>query len=261
MNKICFSVFVVILLLFPYTFVSAQDKEENEKELPEQIEQPKTAYLFDEYNSNNITIEDEKQKIETLVLQIKNMPGSHAYIYVYRGKSDFKFNPDKRISLIDKALSSNLESNSLEPFRAFARFAGFREESTIEMVIVPYSAERKATTPTVTLFDVRYYDDTTLQKGTIQKTGKELLDNLIKKVEPPFPAAAKAVRAFGEVGVLIKIDEKGNVAESKAFLGHPLLRSACVAATRQWQFKPEKQKSIAVKVVGIAVCEFNLSDD
>ncbi len=189
------------------------------------------------------------------------MPYSQAYVYVYRGKADYKFNFDKRITFINEALNSNLESDSLEVYRAFARFVGFREDSTIEIIIKPSVSEQITASPTMSLFDVKYYDDDALQKGTIQKTWKELSDKLTKKVEPPFPAAAKAVRAFGEVGVLIKIDEKGKVIESKAFLGHPLLRSACVAATRQWQFKPEKQKSIAVKVVGIAVCEFNLGDD
>ncbi len=68
MNKICFSAFVIVLLLFPYTLASAQKEEENEKKIPEKIEQPKTAYLFDQYNANEISSEAEKEKIETLVL-------------------------------------------------------------------------------------------------------------------------------------------------------------------------------------------------
>ena len=45
-------------------------------------------------------------------------------------------------------------------------------------------------------------------------------------VKPPYPAAARAVRAEGAVNVQVTIDEEGNVISASAVSGHPLLRAA-----------------------------------
>lgn len=248
--------FTIVFSLFA-TSVLAQE------EIPlQRVTQPQTSHLFDQYNLNEISSESEKQMIELFVLQIKNTSSfAQGYIYVYKGITDYKFNADERTDNINKVLTSTLENNSIKPYRAFTRFGGFREQSTVEFIIKPAVNEHVKPTPTVSLFDVKYYDDATLPKGTIQKTWKELLNTVIKKIDPPYPAAGKAVRVSGDVGVLIKIDEKGNVIESKSFLGHPLLRNACEVAIRHWQFKAQKQKGVSVKAMGIAVCEFSLDDD
>lgn len=248
-------IFLAVIFALFITSVFAQE------DTVEQIIPSHTAYLFDQYNPSEISVESEKQKIELFVLQIKNSKTyAQGYIYVYRGISDYKFNAEERSNSINKVLTLNLENNSLESYRAFTRFGGFREESVIELIIKPSISESVSASPTASLFDVKYYDDATLPKGTIQKTGKQLSDIVTKKVEPLRPAAAKAVRAFGEVGVLIKIDEKGNVIDSKTILGHPLLRNACSVATTHWQFKPQKQNNVPVKVTGIVVCDFKLDE-
>jgi TonB family protein len=55
--------------------------------------------------------------------------------------------------------------------------------------------------------------------------------------KPPFPAAARAVRATGEVVVAIKIDKEGKVTFAKAESGHPLLQRAAEAAAKQSLFE------------------------
>jgi TonB family protein len=54
---------------------------------------------------------------------------------------------------------------------------------------------------------------------------------------PPFPAAARAVRAAGEVVVEIKVDKDGKVISANAVSGHPLLRSASVQAAKNALFE------------------------
>ncbi len=60
---------------------------------------------------------------------------------------------------------------------------------------------------------------------------------IIKLSKPPYPAAARAVRANGEVVVEVKIDKKGKVVEAKAVSGHPLLRAFSVQAAKQSLFE------------------------
>ncbi|HVE57705.1 MAG TPA: TonB family protein [Pyrinomonadaceae bacterium] len=75
-------------------------------------------------------------------------------------------------------------------------------------------------------------------------------------VKPPYPAAAKAVRASGAVNVQVTIDEQGNVISASAVSGHPLLRAAAVQAARASTFSPTLLSGQPVKVTGIIVYNF-----
>jgi Ca-activated chloride channel family protein len=73
---------------------------------------------------------------------------------------------------------------------------------------------------------------------------------------PTYPAAAKAVTASGAVSVQVVIDERGNVISATATSGHPLLRSAAVAAAQQSKFAPTMLSGNPVKVTGVVVYNF-----
>jgi TonB family protein len=77
---------------------------------------------------------------------------------------------------------------------------------------------------------------------------------------PVYPAAAKAVRASGAVNVQVTIDEKGDVVSAEATSGHPLLRDVSVQAARQAKFSPTKLSGQPVKVTGVIVYNFNLTE-
>jgi TonB family protein len=89
----------------------------------------------------------------------------------------------------------------------------------------------------------------TISKGVINGSA-------ISLPKPPYPAAARAVRAAGAVSVQVKIDESGNVVSASATSGHPLLQQAAVAAARQAKFAPTKLSGQPVSVTGIIVYNF-----
>ena len=68
--------------------------------------------------------------------------------------------------------------------------------------------------------------------------GKET--EIIKYVFPPYPPAAKAVRASGEVVVAVKIDKDGNVTSAKAKIGHALLKAISEVAAKQFLFSKDE---------------------
>jgi TonB family protein len=74
--------------------------------------------------------------------------------------------------------------------------------------------------------------------------------------KPPYPAAAKAVRAAGTVSVQVLIDENGNVISANATSGHPLLKSAAEQAARGAKFSPTLLSGQKVKVSGIITYNF-----
>jgi TonB family protein len=55
---------------------------------------------------------------------------------------------------------------------------------------------------------------------------------------PPYPAAARAVRAAGEVEIEVVVESDGTVSSATARSGHPLLRSASLLAARAAKFEP-----------------------
>lgn len=73
---------------------------------------------------------------------------------------------------------------------------------------------------------------------------------------PPYPPAARAVRAGGDVNVQVTIDEAGNVISARAVSGHALLRQSAESAARSAKFTPTLLSNQAVKVTGIIVYKF-----
>ena len=80
----------------------------------------------------------------------------------------------------------------------------------------------------------------------------------ISKPAPPYPPAAKAVKASGTVVVQVEVDEGGRVTTARAVSGHPLLRAAAEAAARQARFSPTLLSGKPVKVSGVITYEFKL---
>jgi periplasmic protein TonB len=74
--------------------------------------------------------------------------------------------------------------------------------------------------------------------------------------KPPYPPAARAVRASGAVSVQVLISETGSVVSANAVSGHPLLRPAAVAAARGARFSPTLLSGQPVKVSGVITYNF-----
>jgi TonB family protein len=83
----------------------------------------------------------------------------------------------------------------------------------------------------------------------------------LRKIQPHYPAIAKAANASGPVPVGILVSETGEVLEAHAVGGHPLLRDAAVQAARGWMFKPTEISGKAVKTRGILTFNFELTDE
>jgi len=93
-------------------------------------------------------------------------------------------------------------------------------------------------------------------KPTKPISGGVLNGKAVSLAKPPYPAAARAVRASGSVNVQVTIDESGSVISASATSGHPLLRAAAVDAARRSRFSPTTLSGQPVKVTGVIVYNF-----
>jgi len=76
--------------------------------------------------------------------------------------------------------------------------------------------------------------------------------------KPTYTAAAKAIRATGDVNVQVLIDEAGNVVSASAVGGHPLLKGEAEKAARNAKFNPTLLSGQPVKVSGVIVYKFSM---
>ncbi len=93
-------------------------------------------------------------------------------------------------------------------------------------------------------------------KRTTPVSGGVLNGKAISLPKPPYPAAARAVRASGTVTVQVTISETGSVISASAAGGHPLLRAAAVQAARGARFSPTQLSGQPVKVTGVITYNF-----
>jgi protein TonB len=61
---------------------------------------------------------------------------------------------------------------------------------------------------------------------------------ILKKVEPEYPAVAKAAGVQGQVVLHAIIAEDGTIESLEAISGPEMLKSAAVEAVKQWVYQP-----------------------
>jgi protein TonB len=80
----------------------------------------------------------------------------------------------------------------------------------------------------------------------------------LQRVQPEYPARARAARQWGAVAVEVSINERGDVIAAQALSGPTLLRDAAVAAARRWRFKPATRDGKPISSVTTITFNFKM---
>jgi len=62
--------------------------------------------------------------------------------------------------------------------------------------------------------------------------------NLIRKVQPAYPALARSARIQGAVVLQAVISKQGSIENLKVLTGQPMLVPAAIEAVSQWRYRP-----------------------
>lgn len=89
-----------------------------------------------------------------------------------------------------------------------------------------------------------------------QISGGVLNGKAVSLPRPPYPPAARAVRASGAVSIQVLIDEDGKIFSAAPVSGHPLLRAAARQAACGAEFSPTLLMGNPVKVSGVITYNF-----
>lgn len=82
--------------------------------------------------------------------------------------------------------------------------------------------------------------------------------SLINRVDPVYPAIARAAHISGEVKLRATIATDGTVKDYEVVSGNPLLVRAAIAAIRQWRYRPTQLNGEAVEVETLITVNFIL---
>ena len=83
--------------------------------------------------------------------------------------------------------------------------------------------------------------------------------NLIRKVQPAYPALARSARIQGTVVLQAIISKQGTIENLTVVTGHPMLAPAALEAVRQWRYRPYVLNNEPVEVETQITVNFSLA--
>jgi protein TonB len=83
---------------------------------------------------------------------------------------------------------------------------------------------------------------------------------LIHRVEPSYPALARAARVQGDVVLTAVISVTGEIENLQLVSGHPMLVPAAISAVKLWRYKPYLLNGQPVEVETTITVIFSLSN-
>jgi len=88
--------------------------------------------------------------------------------------------------------------------------------------------------------------------------GNVQASKLVRKVDPDYPAQARAERIEGDVTVQIVISKAGKVIDATAVEGSPILAEAAIRVVWQWEYQPTLLNGEPVEVATTVTVPFRL---
>jgi protein TonB len=83
--------------------------------------------------------------------------------------------------------------------------------------------------------------------------------DLIRKIQPNYPALARSARIQGMVVLQAVIGKQGNIENLRVMSGHPMLVQAALDAVRQWRYRPYVLNNEPVEVETQIMVNFSLA--
>lgn len=95
-------------------------------------------------------------------------------------------------------------------------------------------------------------------QGIVRVGGNVKAPELVQRVQPEYPAVARAARVEGTVVIDAVIDSSGNVVSEHALSGPNLLIPAALSAVQQWKYQPTYLDGKPVELAMQVTVSFNL---
>ena len=101
---------------------------------------------------------------------------------------------------------------------------------------------------------------TVADSGPIRVTSSVLQGKAIERRKPIYPKLAQQIRLQDEVSVEVMISPEGRVESARVVSGHPMFAQVSQEAALGWRFQPTLLNKVPVRVTGVIVFVFKLSE-
>lgn len=122
---------------------------------------------FDEYG--DITFEDEKARLDNLVIELKSDPKAVGYLIIYGGRRSIKGIAKTRAL---RAKNYLVKKGGIASKRIVWMDGGYREDSATEIYIVPPDASAPDPSPSIDLSEVEFVKAPKAKKGKPRAASK-----------------------------------------------------------------------------------------
>jgi protein TonB len=94
----------------------------------------------------------------------------------------------------------------------------------------------------------------------LRVTSTVLQGKAIERRVPVYPELVRRIHLQGDVAVEVIISPEGRVESARAVSGHPMLVATSLEAARNWRFQPTLLNGVPVRVTGVIVFVFKLTE-
>lgn len=102
------------------------------------------------------------------------------------------------------------------------------------------------------------HPDSPEHPAPLQRSEGVMAAALIHKVQPQYPAVARAIHLAGTVYLRAIIGADGTVRQLEVISGNPMLANPALQAVRQWRYQPTRLNGEAVEVETFITVNFIL---
>lgn len=101
---------------------------------------------------------------------------------------------------------------------------------------------------------------TTVSGSPVRVTSNVLQGKAIERRVPVYPELVRRLHLQGDVAVEVVISPEGRVESARAISGHPMLIATALEAARGWRFGPTILNGVPVRVTGVIIFAFKLTE-
>lgn len=94
----------------------------------------------------------------------------------------------------------------------------------------------------------------------VRMTSTVLQGKALERTKPIYPPLAKQIHLQGDVSVEVIISPEGRVESARVVSGHPMFAQWARNAALSWRFQPTFLNGVAVRVTGVIVFVFKLTE-
>jgi TonB family protein len=137
---------------------------------------------------------------------------------------------------------------------------GGDRDGVLGAIVIPGSGTKGSEPPPRPVDPPKPQPPATVDKKPLLVTSNVLQGKAIERTKPIYPPLAKQIHLQGDVSIEVIISPEGQVESARVVNGHPMFAQRAREAALAWRFQPTFLNGVPVRVTGVIVFVFKLTE-